>query len=580
MRAAGGTLRPAAGRPGDRLHPRDPAGVPVPARPRPRLLRLQAGQPHPGRRRRQADRPRRGAPPRRPRLRDLRHRRLPGPGGARASGPSVASDIYTIGRTLVVLAMEFRGYQSTYVASLPPVDETPLFQRARLALPAAAQGVRARPGRPVRLGRRAARAAARRAARGRGRSSARARPSTRRPPCSSTCRRSPTTPCDWQDLPRLRADDSDPQMPWLRTVSIDDPVAAAGRPRECARRTAPRCCSPRRAPRSRPGSYERVDEAVRALLADDPWEWRAVWMSGLVALARRQDGRGAERLQRGLRPGARRAGAQAGARRSPARPAATPTSPSRLYVVCARTDANYIAPAAFGLARIRAGRGRRRRARSRALDLVPATSRAFTQARRRRAGLLAESGGGLPSLAAALDSIESLTIDPVDRSRFRVEVLQLGARAGGVARRRHHGLDRWAAGGRAGPARRARGGLPRPGRLRRQPGGAGPPRRPGQRGPPMDAAMTEPGVGGAVGQVEPSVGDRSQGDGGHLSCPSCSAHVAAGERFCEACGADLGPPRRRPWRLRPRRRRLRTSRRRLRTSRRQLRTAFGSAVLP
>ena len=43
-------------------------------------------------------------------------------------GPSVASDIYTIGRTLIVLAMEFRGYQSTYVASLPPVDQTPLFR--------------------------------------------------------------------------------------------------------------------------------------------------------------------------------------------------------------------------------------------------------------------------------------------------------------------------------------------------------------------------------------------------------------------------------------------------------------------
>ena len=42
-------------------------------------------------------------------------------------GPSVASDIYTIGRTLTVLAMEFRGYQSTYVSSLPPVDQTPLF---------------------------------------------------------------------------------------------------------------------------------------------------------------------------------------------------------------------------------------------------------------------------------------------------------------------------------------------------------------------------------------------------------------------------------------------------------------------
>ena len=30
-------------------------------------------------------------------------------------GTSVASDIYTIGRTLVVLMMEFRGYQTTYV---------------------------------------------------------------------------------------------------------------------------------------------------------------------------------------------------------------------------------------------------------------------------------------------------------------------------------------------------------------------------------------------------------------------------------------------------------------------------------
>lgn len=93
-----------------------------------------------------------------------------------------------------------------------------------------------------------------------------------------------------------------------------------------------------------------------------------------------------------------------------------------LYVVCSRTDATYIAPAAFGLARIRSARGDVPGA-VHALDLVPATSRAFTQARRRRAGLLAGAGAGLQSLAEALDSIETLTIDPVDRSRFRVEVL-------------------------------------------------------------------------------------------------------------------------------------------------------------
>ncbi len=44
-------------------------------------------------------------------------------------GTSVASDIYTIGRTLVVLTMEFRGYQSTYLNTLPPQDSSPIFQK-------------------------------------------------------------------------------------------------------------------------------------------------------------------------------------------------------------------------------------------------------------------------------------------------------------------------------------------------------------------------------------------------------------------------------------------------------------------
>ncbi len=77
-----GPLRPAAGGPGDRLRHRDPAGVPVPPRHGPGLLRLQAGQHHPGRRRGQAHRHGRRAPDRRPRLPHLRHRRLPGTRGA------------------------------------------------------------------------------------------------------------------------------------------------------------------------------------------------------------------------------------------------------------------------------------------------------------------------------------------------------------------------------------------------------------------------------------------------------------------------------------------------------------------
>ena len=76
----------AAGRAGHRLRDRDPAGVRLPARAGPGLLRLQAGQHHPVRGAAQAHRHGRGHAGRRRGLGDLRHRRLPGPGD-RPGGP-------------------------------------------------------------------------------------------------------------------------------------------------------------------------------------------------------------------------------------------------------------------------------------------------------------------------------------------------------------------------------------------------------------------------------------------------------------------------------------------------------------
>jgi serine/threonine-protein kinase PknG len=99
-----------------------------------------------------------------------------------------------------------------------------------------------------------------------------------------------------------------------------------------------------------------------------------------------------------------------------------------MYLVCSRTDANYTAPAAFGLTRIRTARGDLDGALA-ALDLVPATSRAFVEARRQRAGLLAASGRGLDSLAQAMRSIESVTIDPLDRAQLTADVLDAALRA-------------------------------------------------------------------------------------------------------------------------------------------------------
>ena len=227
-------------------------------------------------------------------------------------GPSVASDVYTIGRTLTVLAMEFRGYQSTYVSSLPPVDETPLFQKHdslyRLLFKACAPDpadrfVAADELRVQLLGVLREVVALERGGA--------AEHST-----SSLLFDVPMVSDDslhWQDLPTLRADDSDPQMPWLRTVSIDDPVQRLAA-LESAPSKSPEVLLAQARAALEAGSYERVDEAVHALLVDDPWEWRA-----LDVRTRRprpgKDSRGAERLQRGLRPGAGRARAQAGTRR-------------------------------------------------------------------------------------------------------------------------------------------------------------------------------------------------------------------------------------------------------------------------
>jgi serine/threonine-protein kinase PknG len=171
-----------------------------------------------------------------------------------------------------------------------------------------------------------------------------------------------------------------------------------------------------------PERFDMVDTAVSDLLNADPWEWRAVWMSGLVALARGDSAaaQSAFNAVYGQVPG----------ELAPKLALAIACELSGeydvaegLYLTCARTDANYIAPSAFGLAEIRSQRHDLDGALA-ALDLVPRTSGAYVRARRQRAGLLAGSGRGLPALAQAMDSITALTIDPVDRANLAADVFR------------------------------------------------------------------------------------------------------------------------------------------------------------
>ena len=336
-------------------------------------------------------------------------------------GPSISSDIFTLGRTLVVLAMEFRGYQSSYATTFPPVADVPLFQRYdalyRLLLKACAPDPNDRfqsadELRVQLLGVLREIVAADRPESGVALHSA--------PSVLFDAPVVTTHTLDWDHLPALKVDHGDPMAAWLAALSVTEPVA-----RMEALQQAPTASVEVRLALIRAAlaasRFDIADATIGLVLADDPWEWRAVWLQGLAALAKNDptNARASFNAVYGQVPG----------ELAPKLALALSCEVSgehdvaeALYEVCARTDANYTAPAAFGLTRIRTARDDLDGALA-ALDLVSATSSAYIEARRQRAGMLAASGRGLPSLAEAMRSIEAVTIDPLDRARLTANVL-------------------------------------------------------------------------------------------------------------------------------------------------------------
>jgi serine/threonine-protein kinase PknG len=164
-----------------------------------------------------------------------------------------------------------------------------------------------------------------------------------------------------------------------------------------------------------------ADAAIERILGDDPWEWRAIWLSGLAALAKGDPPAATEAFNTVL--------SQVPGELAPklALALACETAGERqlaqgLYRTCTIIDANYIAPAAFGLARTGLADGDIDGALS-ALDLVGPTSGAYVTARRTKAELLADSHKGLPALADAVATVERVSIDPRDRQQLVVKVL-------------------------------------------------------------------------------------------------------------------------------------------------------------
>ncbi len=335
-------------------------------------------------------------------------------------GTTVASDIYTIGRTLVVLITEFRGYQTRYVASLPPVAETPVFAEHdslyRLIAKACAPDPADRFGsvdefRVQLLGVLREVVAARTAG-------------TALTSAASVLFEAPTITSEaleWDELPALRVDTTDPQYAWLNNLALDDP-----RERLTELQRAPAMSPEVRLAQARAGlelgQAELVSQVVNAMLTDDPWEWRAVWVSGLSALDSGDfaAAQSAFNAVYGQVPGelAPKLALALACERGGETEIA-----EELYRTCASTDANYVAASAFGMARIRAARGDVAGAIS-ALDLVPSTSRHYTEARRKQAVHLYESEQGLPALAQAMASLQGVPLERRDKATLTARILE------------------------------------------------------------------------------------------------------------------------------------------------------------
>jgi serine/threonine-protein kinase PknG len=334
-------------------------------------------------------------------------------------GPSIASDIYTIGRTLLVLAMEFRGYQSSYLYSLPSIAETPLFQKYDSFYRLIAKACATDP---------ADRFASAAELRGQLLGVLREVVATDRPgqiPASSpsVLFEAPNVgdeTLDWRKLPDLVVDTSDPQAGWLASVGVQRPAERLALLDQAPEISAEVLLDIGQTALMS-GEYARVDGAIEMLLEEDAWEWRAAWLQGLKALEL-NDGlaaRSAFNAVYGQVPGelAPKLALALACENSGELDVA-----QALYEVCARTDAGYRAPAAFGIARIRQQQQDVPGAVA-ALDLVPTVSRAWVQARLQRAQTLAGPQASLPDLAKALRSLDGVEVDPHDRAQVSVGVL-------------------------------------------------------------------------------------------------------------------------------------------------------------
>lgn len=354
-------------------------------------------------------------------------------------GPSVAADIYTVGRSLAVLSFDFRSFSTTYATRLPDRSEVPLFAAEESYYRLLLRATHPEPGRRFQS---AAELSEQLLGVLREVLSAQdgiARPAVshqftpeRRafgtaagnvgPSGASAPHLDPAAVAAALPLPQV--DILDAGAAFLTSVSSTDPAelieqlsAAPVQSLEVAFRLV-------RA-RIDGGDLAGARADLDVVAATEPFDWRVDWHRGLLALTAGQ-------------PGNARVAFDAVYGELPGEPAARlalaaavectgdPQAAARLYDRVWRTDRGFVS-AAFGLARIRLAAGDRAGALA-VLDQVPDSSshHITAQVAAVRAGLhVADQPARIDDLLDASGRLERLTLDVERQARLTVETLEV-----------------------------------------------------------------------------------------------------------------------------------------------------------
>ena len=338
-----------------------------------------------------------------------------------AAGPSIPSDLFTVARTLAVLCIDFRGYQSTFRFTLPPQDSVPLFERydslyrflVRGTAPDAddrfqsaeemadqlygvlREVVADQEGRPVPA------------------------PSTL---FTGALRAGIELP-DWRILPRPQVSSDDPSAGYLATITATDPEQMIGQLRAAPEHTVEvelRLA----AAMIENGDSEGAEALLTTIEASDRWEWRAGWFRGVAALARKRAEPAAESFTTVYHsvPGELAPKLALALAYESAGEAA---EAARWYEIVSRTDPS-VTSASFGLARSRLILGDRAGAIA-AYERVPDSSSGYIDAQTARIRCLSTANGAgdvtLDELLAAGSILQALPLTGEQRDRLTADLL-------------------------------------------------------------------------------------------------------------------------------------------------------------